>query len=188
MRRPGQVYVFGNYRLDPNRRALWLATGGEITALPRVAFDALLYLVKHAGQVVERQALMAAVWPRVTVVENSLSQAIAALRRALGDDPAAPRYVSTVSGRGYRFVADVVVEDEAARDPETYQLYVAGWSALTRPSQANLVDAQRNLEAAIARDPDFALAHSCLAECFILQASHRVRTAHDAFPKARAAA
>jgi DNA-binding winged helix-turn-helix (wHTH) protein/Tfp pilus assembly protein PilF len=188
MRRPGQTYAFGDFRLDPRRRVLSSRGTGETVPLSPAAFDSLLYLVEHAGEVVSRAVLLEAVWPHATVVENSVNQAVSAVRRALGDDPAQPRYLTTVPGRGYRFAAEVVLEDEAARDPETYQLYVAGWSALTRPSHANLAEAELNFEAAIARDPSFALAHSGLAECFVLQASHRVRQPHDAFPKARAAA
>lgn len=186
MRRPGQTYAFGDFRLEPRRRLLFAQD--EVVPLSGLAFDTLLHLVEHAGEVVSRPALLEAVWPHATVVENSVNQAVSAVRRALRDDPARPRYLTTVAGRGYRFVADVVLVDEAARDPETYQFYVAGWSALTRPSHANLAEAERNLQAAIARDPGFALAHSCLAECFVMQVSHRVRPACDAFPRARAAA
>lgn len=187
MRRPGQTYAFGDFRLDPRRRRLWSARG-EAIPLSGLAFDTLLHLIEHGGEVVSRPVLLAAVWPHATVVENSVNQAVAAVRRALGDDAARPIYVITVPGRGYRFAADVVIEDDAARDPETYQLYVAGWSALTRPSHANLAEAERSLRAAIVRDSEFALAHSCLAECFVMQVSHRLRPASEGFPMARAAA
>jgi DNA-binding winged helix-turn-helix (wHTH) protein/Tfp pilus assembly protein PilF len=189
MRRPGQTYVFGDFRLDPRRRLLSSRSSpAEAIALPAAAFDTLVQLVEQTGAVVGRDVLLAAVWPHATVVDNSVNQAVAALRRALGDDPDRPRYVATVTGRGYRFTAPVSIEDGAERDPETYQLFVAGWSALTRPERATLAAAQTVLEAAVERDPGFGLALACLAECYMLQAGHGVRQSAEVFPKARAAA
>ena len=109
MRRLGQTYAFGGFRLDSNRRILSLQAGGQTIPLATPVFDTLLYLIEHAGELVERKALLAAVWPHVTVVDNSVNQTISALRRALGDDADAPRFVSTVAGRGYRFLAHVGV-------------------------------------------------------------------------------
>ena len=103
MRRLGQVYVFGDFRLDAARRTLSSREDGRAVPLSTPVFDTLLYLVENAGALVERTALLAAVWPHVTVVENSVNQTVSALRRALGDDPASPRYVLTVYGVGYRF-------------------------------------------------------------------------------------
>jgi serine/threonine-protein kinase len=152
------------------------------------AFDTLTFLVEHAGEVVTREALLAAVWAGRTVVDNSANQAVAAVRRVLGDDPAAPRYVASVTGRGYRFAAAVAETDRAARDPEAFQHYVAGWSTLTRPGRGNLKTAQAQFERAIAKDPTFALAHACLAECHMLQGGHGVLSPHEAYPPAVASA
>jgi Tol biopolymer transport system component/DNA-binding winged helix-turn-helix (wHTH) protein len=106
------VYEFGEFRLDPHKRVLTRA-GGERIALTAKAFDALVHLIEHAGEVVTRTALNEALWPTTVVEENNLSQAISALRRALGED-----HVATVSRRGYQFTADVrVVRAETqARD------------------------------------------------------------------------
>jgi tetratricopeptide (TPR) repeat protein len=95
--------------------------------------------------------------------------------------------VETVRGQGYRFLAEVRTEGPAGRDPETYQLYVAGWAALTRPGPGTLEAAQGFFEQAVARDPDFSLAMVCLAETHMLLGSHGVRPPHLEFPKARAA-
>ncbi len=81
------------------------------------SFDALLYLVEHAGELVPRAALIKAVWPTTVVEDRNLNKAISALRDALGDKPGAERYVVTVPGRGYQFVAAVrsaAVTGEAA--------------------------------------------------------------------------
>jgi TolB-like protein len=104
-------YEFGRFRLDRARQQL---SDGEVpVALTPRAFDMLLYLVEHAGQLVEKAALMKAVWPKVIVEENNLSQHVSALRQALGDGSEGQRYIVTVPRRGYRFVADVRLSENA---------------------------------------------------------------------------
>ena len=75
--------------------------------------DTLLCLVERPGELVDKQHLLNVVWPDVVVEENNLTQAISTLRRALGEQPRKYRYIETVSGRGYRFVAKIepVVSD-----------------------------------------------------------------------------
>lgn len=187
MLRPGQIYSFGGFRLDVARRTLAPKQGGALIPLPSHAFDVLLVLVQRPGELTERSILMDQAWPNVTVVDNSLSQAVAALRRALGDDPSDPRYVATVARRGYRFLADVVAEDQAARNPQAYQLFAVGWSALTRPDGARLPEARRCLEAAVALDPDFAMAWVCLTEAYSMSMAHGSCSFADVLPKMQAA-
>src|SRR5687768_13853017 len=100
------VYEFGGFLLDVAQRSLLRSTGEAVTVGPK-AFDALVYLVEHSGQVVERGDLAAALWPRTLVEDNNLSQTILALRRALEDAEAGQRFVVTVPRRGYQFVAAV---------------------------------------------------------------------------------
>ena len=188
MQRPRRTYVFGDFRLDARRRVLTVGTGGQPVALSGLAFDTLLHLVEHAGEVVERSALLEAVWPNVTVVDNSVSQTISVLRRALGDDPVAPRFVVTVPGRGYRFAAAVVVAGNEGRDPVAYQLYVTALAAVTRPGAGRLEEALRGLEEAITRDPGFALAHLCIADCYVMLGVHDLSPPLEVFRKAQAAA
>ena len=188
MRRPGQTYSFGDFRLDTARRALLSRADGRPVLLSPPVFDTLLYLVEHAGELVERASLLEAVWPHVTVVGNSVSQSVSALRRALDDDAAIPRYVSTVSGRGYRFVAEVINEDAILHDPEAYQLYVLGWSAMSRPGGKNLEAALEYFQRAVARDPEFALAHACIADCYTMLCVHSLRPVEEVVSKARLAA
>lgn len=95
------VYEFGEFRLEPHRRRL-SGPGGERLTVTGKAFDALVYLVDHAGELVTRAALSEALWPSVVVEENNLSQAVSVLRRALGDG-----FIATVARRGYQFTADV---------------------------------------------------------------------------------
>ena len=100
------VYEFEGIRLDPRRRSLSRQDGESIPVTAKV-FDALLYLVEHAGEPVSRSALIEALWPTTIVEENSLNQTIWALRRAVGDDGNGQRLIVTLPGRGYQFVADV---------------------------------------------------------------------------------
>ena len=73
---------------------------------PKVA-ELLAYLAARPGVVVGREELLSAVWPGVVVGDDALTQAIIKLRKALGDDAHSPRYVETISKRGYRLVAPV---------------------------------------------------------------------------------
>ncbi len=103
-----EVYEFGGFRLDSGQRMLIDGAGKAVALAPRV-FDTLLYLVENAGELVEKNALIDAVWPDVTVEENSLSQNISTLRRTLGDKTGDNRFIVTAPGRGYRFVAKVSI-------------------------------------------------------------------------------
>jgi len=108
MNEPDQpvIYAFDGFRLDPVRRQLLSADDQSLPLTSRV-FNTLLYLVEHRGTLVDKDTLMRAVWPDTVVEENNLNQAIAALRKALGEKPAEHRFIVTEPGHGYRFVAEV---------------------------------------------------------------------------------
>jgi serine/threonine-protein kinase len=103
---PVPVYEFGDFRLDCRRRILQRLDGTMVPLAPK-AFDTLTCLVEHVGAVLDKDALIRAVWPGVTVEENNLNQSISLLRRTLGEGRGDHRYIATVPGRGYQFVADV---------------------------------------------------------------------------------
>ncbi len=103
-----RIFEFSGFRLDVAKRKL-LTSDGEHTDLPSRAFDLLLYLVERPGELLDKSALLKGVWPTTVVEENNLSQSIFALRRALGDTAQEPRFIVTVPGRGYQFVAPVRV-------------------------------------------------------------------------------
>jgi Tol biopolymer transport system component/DNA-binding winged helix-turn-helix (wHTH) protein len=98
-------YEFGPFRLDPVKRRL--LRDGEPAPLTPKAFDTLLALVRQSGKTIEKDVLMQQVWPDAVVEENNLNQNISALRRALGDSRDESRYIATIPGLGYRFVAEV---------------------------------------------------------------------------------
>ncbi len=98
-------YEFGRFRLDASERVLW--RDQEPVPLTPKVFDILLALVARSGHVVEKDDLMRRVWPDTFVEEGNLTQSVSLLRKALGETPAGPQFIETISRRGYRFVADV---------------------------------------------------------------------------------
>jgi DNA-binding winged helix-turn-helix (wHTH) protein/TolB-like protein/Tfp pilus assembly protein PilF len=112
-------FVFDGFRVDTVKRLVY-SENGEPIPLKAKAFETLVYLVENSGRVVERDELLSALWPDTVVEENNLTQHISALRRALGEKPDDHRYIATIPGRGYKFVAEVsrpgtVVDDRPAR-------------------------------------------------------------------------
>ena len=97
---------FAGFRLDTVSREL-TAADGTVVALAAKAFDVLVYLIEHRDRVVDKDELLATVWSGRVVEENTLTQAISALRRGLGTGAGDHRYVLTVPGRGYRFIAEL---------------------------------------------------------------------------------
>jgi DNA-binding winged helix-turn-helix (wHTH) protein len=107
------MYEFGEFRVDPQKRLLLGRDQRPVPLTPK-AFDTLLYLVEHRHAVLDKEILMKAIWPDTAVEENNLSQNISALRRVLGGKRNENRYIVTVPGRGYRFVAEVTPHKPAA--------------------------------------------------------------------------
>jgi predicted ATPase/DNA-binding winged helix-turn-helix (wHTH) protein len=110
----GRATSFGPFRLLAAQRLL--LEGDKPVRLGSRAFDILAALVEHAGEVVGKEELIARVWPKTFVEEANLKIQVSALRRALGDGQGGHRYVVTVTGRGYNFVAPVSRE-ESSRAP-----------------------------------------------------------------------
>src|SRR3982751_813532 len=101
-----QVYEFDGFRVDPVRRRL--LKGGEQVSLTPKAFSILVVLLENRGEVVEKEELIRRIWPDTFVTEANLTQNVSSLRKALGERANDHRYVVTVPGRGYSFVAEVV--------------------------------------------------------------------------------
>lgn len=100
---------FDGYRLDPRTRVLLGPEGEPVPLSPR-ALDVLIHLVQHADRIVSKDELLESVWQGRVVEENTLTQAVSTLRRALGTGAGDHRYVVTIPGRGYRFVAELAVD------------------------------------------------------------------------------
>ena len=103
------VISFGPFRLFAAQRLVERA--GSPLHLGGRALDILIVLTEQAGKVVSKHELMARVWPGVTVDEGCLRVQLASLRKALGDGEAGARYVATLSGQGYCFVAPITRGD-----------------------------------------------------------------------------
>ena len=99
------AWVFDGFRVDPREARLW--RGDAVLPLHAKAFAVLCCLVTQAGQLVTKDALLETVWPETAVSEAVLQVAIREVRQALGDPARTPRFIETVHGRGYRFLAPV---------------------------------------------------------------------------------
>jgi TolB-like protein/DNA-binding winged helix-turn-helix (wHTH) protein/lipopolysaccharide biosynthesis regulator YciM len=95
----------GAWRVDPALDEI--SKDGNSVKLERRAMQLLVFLSKHADQVVSVEQLLDEVWAGVVVTQDSVYQAVAALRRELGDDSRDPTYIATVPRRGYRLIAPV---------------------------------------------------------------------------------
>ena len=107
---------FGVFELD--LRAGELRKRGLRIRLQEQPFQVLAMLLEHPGEVVTREELQKKLWPADTFVDfdHGLNKAINKIREALGDSAESPRFVETVARRGYRFLAEVKVADEASVD------------------------------------------------------------------------
>jgi DNA-binding winged helix-turn-helix (wHTH) protein/tetratricopeptide (TPR) repeat protein len=114
--RESQCLVFGSFRLDLRDERLW--RGPEVVRLHPKSFAVLCCLVAQAGQLVTKEVLLAAVWTEATVNEDVITVAIRQLRQVLGDQARLPRFIETVHGRGYRFIAPVTVAAPALESPQ----------------------------------------------------------------------
>jgi predicted ATPase/DNA-binding winged helix-turn-helix (wHTH) protein len=109
------VFYFGPFRLLPARQLL--LEGDTPVRLGSRALEILTALVARPGELVSKDELIARAWPNTVVEDSNLKVNIAALRRALGERRLGQRYIATVSGRGYRFVAPVECGELSAAAP-----------------------------------------------------------------------
>jgi DNA-binding winged helix-turn-helix (wHTH) protein len=123
------VFEFEGWRLEAAEHRLIGADGNPVQ-LPARPFQLLHYMVARAGRLLTRQALLDAVWRNVVVEENSLNQAISTLRRLLGDASGQRRFIETVPGVGYRFIAPVHV---LTTEPSLKPITVAPAAPRARP-------------------------------------------------------
>jgi DNA-binding winged helix-turn-helix (wHTH) protein len=93
------------YRVEPS--TLRVCHDGKDARLEAKAMQVLIYLSEHAGRVVSRAELEEQLWPGRFVTADSVTSAIAKLRRVFGDDAHKPRVIETVPKSGYRLIADV---------------------------------------------------------------------------------
>jgi predicted ATPase/DNA-binding winged helix-turn-helix (wHTH) protein len=112
--RPSNSIRFGeDFDLDP--RTYELRCTGRILKLERIPTELLLFLIESRGELVTREQIIERIWGKDVFLDtdNSINAAIRKIRLVLKDDPEQPRFVQTITGRGYRFIATVV---EAQRE------------------------------------------------------------------------
>ena len=122
--------VFGPFRCDPLNACVWQEE--QAVSLPPKAFDVLLYLLRHPGQLVSKEDLLKTIWAETYVGDAVLKVCIGEIRKALADDAKAPQFIETVHRRGYRFIASLST-------PHHPQALSAGGQEAVRASQ-NEVD------------------------------------------------
>ena len=112
-------FEFEDFELD--RRTYELRRAGSIVHLERIPLDLLFLLIERRGQLVTRQEIFERIWGKNVFldVDNSINIAVRKLRRALNDEPDAPRFVVTVPARGYRFVAPIHEHGSTSPVPES---------------------------------------------------------------------
>lgn len=105
-------YRFDKFELDPVRRVL--LKGGKAIALKPKIFETLLVLVRNSGRVMDKNELMQQVWPDTVVEEVNLAHNVSILRKTLGQQSDETRFIITVPGKGYGFVAAVTQSQRSA--------------------------------------------------------------------------
>jgi len=114
-----QSIRFGeDFELDLRPRRL--RRGSRVLKLERIPLEILVLLLEHRGEIVSREKIVARVWGNDVFLDtdNSIRGAIRKVRQALRDDPEAPRFIQTVTGRGYRFIAPIISpEEERTTEP-----------------------------------------------------------------------
>ncbi|SEN20453.1 DNA-binding winged helix-turn-helix (wHTH) domain-containing protein [Luteibacter sp. UNCMF331Sha3.1] len=111
------LYLFGPYRLEPALRTLY--RDGVAVKLGSRAFDILVMLVERQGAVVTPRELMSVAWQGLVVGESNVRVQIANLRQALGNAREGARYIASIPGRGYMFLATVERLTDARARGET---------------------------------------------------------------------
>jgi DNA-binding winged helix-turn-helix (wHTH) protein len=103
-----ETYSFGDFRLDRARFALM--RHGRNLKLERKPMELLLFLVENRERLIGRDEIALRLWKGEVFVdtEHGINTAVRKIRDVLGDDPENPRFLQTVTGKGYRFVAPVV--------------------------------------------------------------------------------
>lgn len=192
--------AFGPFRLDLKSAAL--SRDGVLVPLSPKLAQVLACLADARGALVTRELLHERFWPGVFVTDNTLTRAIADIRKVLDDDPAAPRYIQTMARRGYRFIADVTDESGDAGQAagavpvsaplaglEPFVAWERGRAALESLDVDALPGAAEAFSRAVEGAPGYAAAHAGLANAHVFRfESTRVDNAPDAAALAAAVA
>ena len=129
MRNPHESSLrVGDWLVEPALNQI--SSAGKTVKLEPKVMSVLAYLAERPAQVVSREALLSAVWPGVVVGDDSVTQVVIKLRKALGDVPEEPAYIQTIAKGGYRLVAPVVRSEKIDRERRIPWIAAAGMAAL----------------------------------------------------------
>lgn len=111
-RLPNSAFRFDGF--EANRESYCLRREGRKVRLERIPLELLFLLLERSGKLVEREDIVARLWRDTSFMdtERSINTAIRKIRKALGDNPNYPKFIETVVGKGYRFVAPVILESK----------------------------------------------------------------------------
>jgi len=167
------IHTFGPFRLDVGARQL--TRDGAALAVSARHFDVLVALAARAGTVITKDALVEAAWRDVAVTDNSLEQAVSALRRVLGTTDSGRAYIETVPRQGYRFAADVQTQSARATDEglealmAPHRAWVEGRAALEALDASRVAAARAAFERVLQSASDDPLGHVGLANACLMQ-------------------
>jgi DNA-binding winged helix-turn-helix (wHTH) protein/Tfp pilus assembly protein PilF len=128
---------FRGYRVDAVHRTV-TSPGGRVTRLEPKAFDLLVYFAGHPEETLSRDQLIADVWGGKFVTDDAVMVAVYALRQAFDDDSRSPRFIETIRGRGYRWIARES-ETTGASEARTTPAGAAPQSMASRPPYAAVI-------------------------------------------------
>lgn len=131
--RNSSVFLFDDIRVEPATFRAFKA-GQGIQVEPK-ALRLLLFLIENRGRLIEKEEILNTIWSGAYVTENALTREIGKLRKLLGDDPKAPKYIQTVHTRGYRFIAEL---HEAPGEERPGSAQVQDGEAVARPENSRL--------------------------------------------------
>lgn len=178
---------------EVNLRDRELRKFGLRVRLQQKPFQILERLLQTPGEFVSRDELAKVLWPNLHVLfDRSLNTAVNAVRRALGDPGRNPQFIETRNGLGYRFIAQVEQVDSAPvakpvrrGSTEAYRDYLKGRYFSNRLTEEDLHKSIAYFESSLARDPDYALAYTGLADTYTLFAFHGILPVRESFERAR---
>jgi DNA-binding winged helix-turn-helix (wHTH) protein len=168
----GTLYAFDDVEVDSARRRV--TRGDRPIGMPSRHLDVLLHLLSSAGVVVSKDTLIEVAWRGIAVTDNSLEQAISALRRALDAVPGQPSCIRTVPRQGYCFDRPVARRLSRASDASLdallapHRAWIEGRAALETLGRTEILRARHVFEQAIQSGPDQSIAHIGLANACIM--------------------
>jgi DNA-binding winged helix-turn-helix (wHTH) protein len=167
-----QGFELGDWHVDPARNVFVSRRDRrEVHVEPRV-MELLLALAVEPGVVISKERIVAGVWGKRAVGDDTIAAAVSRLRAALGDSPS-DRYIETVSKRGYRLVkrpdADHGDAPPARRKDSVDRLIAKGLAALQVPLPSSVAQARAYFESAIDADADRGDVHAGLAQALFAQ-------------------